>query len=180
MHRSWTVSRLAFRSQIRQSSSSTRPRLFQFSFRIRHPLSSNLPRWTVLFVGGASLGILPILHNDQNQPNSGDIFSESAFDEQFLDSHEEGRSSWTTIKLTLSRYFLEPVLTIARFVHLCWLFCPVLLTAPLLLVGTDQTNGSSHWLHGWWYNFLTRQMQKAGPTFVKVRTHPSAVAMSQK
>ncbi|KAF9814194.1 hypothetical protein IEO21_05263 [Rhodonia placenta] len=69
----------------------------------------------------------------------------------------------------LNDYVWEPVLTTRRFIYLVWLFFPVLFTAPMLLVGRpeDRLHGDK-WGAVWWYGYLTSQMQKAGPTFIKV------------
>lgn len=90
-------------------------------------------------------------------------------------------------------YIFEPFLTARRFIYLCTLFIPVLVTVPMLLVGelgsgdTSQrrlSNGKARrgrrrrsrfnggegerWGAVWWYGFLVRRMEKAGPTFIKV------------
>lgn len=63
----------------------------------------------------------------------------------------------------------EPLLTARRFIFLCILFVPVFLTAPMLLVGSpDSRLLGDRWGAVWWYEFMTQQMQRAGPTFIKV------------
>ncbi|GJE85832.1 ADCK2-like domain-containing protein [Phanerochaete sordida] len=63
----------------------------------------------------------------------------------------------------------EPVLTARRLAYLLILFVPVLLTSPMLLVGNPERElGGDRWGAVWWYEFLTAQMQRAGPTFVKL------------
>ena len=65
-----------------------------------------------------------------------------------------------------------PLMIAFRFVHLFAIFMPVILTAPLLLVGTaNQKHDGERWGAIWWYRLLTRQMERAGPTFVKVCLH---------
>jgi aarF domain-containing kinase len=65
----------------------------------------------------------------------------------------------------------EPLLTTRRFIHLVYLFLPVLLSAPMLLIGNpERALGGDRWGAVWWYGFLTAQMQRAGPTFIKVRS----------
>lgn len=64
----------------------------------------------------------------------------------------------------------EPILTARRFVHLLLYFIPVLLTSPMLLVGQPEVRlRGDRWGAVWWYDLLTAQMQRAGPTFVKVQ-----------
>ncbi|OCH86059.1 ABC1-domain-containing protein [Obba rivulosa] len=63
----------------------------------------------------------------------------------------------------------EPILTTRRIIHLLWLFVPVMLSAPMLLIGKpDAKLQGDRWGAVWWYGYLTNQMQRAGPTFVKL------------
>ncbi|KAH8099256.1 hypothetical protein BXZ70DRAFT_942890 [Cristinia sonorae] len=63
----------------------------------------------------------------------------------------------------------EPILTGRRFIFLLFLFIPVLLSSPMLLIGPPETKLlGDRWGAVWWYGFLTTQMQRAGPTFVKL------------
>ena len=81
---------------------------------------------------------------------------------------EDQRIIWRIVVL-VREYVLEPMHTARRFVYLCFLFVPVLLAAPMLLVGAPEERLSGdRWGAVWWYGFLTAQMQRAGPTFVKV------------
>lgn len=63
---------------------------------------------------------------------------------------------------------LEPLFTSGRFVHLCILFLPVIFSAPLLLLGPVDARSGERWGAVWWYGFLVKQMERAGPTFIKV------------
>lgn len=82
---------------------------------------------------------------------------------------ESDRSLLRRILTFLRERLVEPVLTAKRFVYLCCVFVPVLLAAPMLLIGQpDQDLGGDKWGAVWWYGFLTSQMQRAGPTFIKV------------
>lgn len=83
---------------------------------------------------------------------------------------EPNRSFLSQILSFLRDNVWEPILTARRLVHLLFLFIPVLLTSPMMLVGKPEKNlGGDRWGAVWWYEFLTAQMQRAGPTFVKVR-----------
>lgn len=85
-----------------------------------------------------------------------------------------------TITYLLQTYILEPISTFFRFLHLALLFGPVILTSPMLLVGTSNSSrgrppgqGGSpedveRWGAVWWHGFLVAQMERAGPTFIKV------------
>lgn len=70
-------------------------------------------------------------------------------------------------------YVVEPISTGLRFLHLCVYFLPLMLTSPMLLVGKpDPRLKGDRWGAVWWYDLLTAQMQRAGPTFIKVRLIP--------
>ncbi|TFK56667.1 ABC1-domain-containing protein [Heliocybe sulcata] len=63
----------------------------------------------------------------------------------------------------------EPILTARRFIHLLALFLPVLISAPMVLVGLPEAKyEGDRWGAVWWYGFLVEQMERAGPTFIKL------------
>ena len=76
----------------------------------------------------------------------------------------------------LQRTILEPILTFFRFLHLFALFAPVIITAPMILVGKPQrrrpgkpvAEEEEAWGAVWWYGFLVAQMERAGPSFIKL------------
>lgn len=82
----------------------------------------------------------------------------------------------------LQDYIIEPLGTTKRFIVLVLLFGPVILTMPMLLVGryreggrrrgrkVAKVDGGTRWGAKWWYGFLVKQMERAGPTFIKVCT----------
>lgn len=71
---------------------------------------------------------------------------------------------------------IEPLLTARRFVYLFFIFMPVLVTAPMLLIGLPEPRlGGERWGAVWWYGFLVSRMQRAGPTFIKVSLHHSLI-----
>jgi aarF domain-containing kinase len=77
----------------------------------------------------------------------------------------------------LQAYIWEPIFTFLRFFHLVILFGPVIITSPMLLVGRSdrrrkrgRPNGEEEeaWGAVWWYGFLVNQMERAGPSFIKL------------
>lgn len=76
----------------------------------------------------------------------------------------------------IRRYIIEPFFTFLRFIHLALLFGPVILTAPMLMVGSTPrkrgrgavADAEDNWGALWWYSFLVRQMERAGPSFIKL------------
>lgn len=77
----------------------------------------------------------------------------------------------------LQAYIWEPIFTFLRFFHLVVLFGPVIITSPMLLVGRSdrrrkrgRPSGEEEeaWGAVWWYGFLVNQMERAGPSFIKL------------
>ena len=67
-------------------------------------------------------------------------------------------------------YIIEPIFTGLRFLHLAFIFVPVLVTIPVIWLGKrqpDRDNERTGTL--WWYGFLVRSMERAGAAFIKVR-----------
>ncbi|KAI0639579.1 ABC1-domain-containing protein [Trametes polyzona] len=82
---------------------------------------------------------------------------------------ESDRSLLRRILAFVRERLIEPILTAKRFVYLCCVFVPVLLAAPMLIVGQPEEQlAGDRWGAVWWYGFLTSQMQRAGPTFIKL------------
>ena len=79
------------------------------------------------------------------------------------------RRPWRYFCLLVDLYFLEPIATGFRFLHLVVIFVPVILTTPMIWLGRrlkDHDNERSGTI--WWYGFLVRAMERAGPAFIKV------------
>ncbi|CAG8498112.1 7466_t:CDS:2 [Ambispora gerdemannii] len=73
------------------------------------------------------------------------------------------------VAFILSNYILEPFLTTCRFAYLVLLFLPLIVSAPALLIGRrvpESDNERTGTLL--WYDFLVKQMETAGPTFIKL------------
>ncbi len=79
------------------------------------------------------------------------------------------RRVWKEIYLFVDTWIVEPIATTFRFLHLVIIFVPVIGTMPLIWLGRRQKsrdNERSGTL--WWYSFLVRSMERAGPAFIKV------------
>jgi aarF domain-containing kinase len=73
------------------------------------------------------------------------------------------------IRLLVDSWIIEPIATGLRFAHLLVIFVPVILTIPLVFIGPRSTEWSGERAGTiWWYAFLVRSMERAGPTFIKV------------
>ncbi|KAL8732829.1 MAG: hypothetical protein Q9181_003796 [Wetmoreana brouardii] len=79
------------------------------------------------------------------------------------------RRLWQEVYLFLDLYVYEPIATGFRFLHLVIIFVPVIVTIPIVWLGRrvkDRDNERTGTL--WWYNFLVRSMERAGPAFIKL------------
>ncbi|KAK1251732.1 hypothetical protein MKX07_007211 [Trichoderma sp. CBMAI-0711] len=66
-------------------------------------------------------------------------------------------------------YIWEPICTGTRFLHLVVIFVPVILSVPAIWFGRrhpDKDDERSGTL--WWYGFLVKSMELAGPAFIKL------------
>ncbi|OJJ33136.1 hypothetical protein ASPWEDRAFT_609733 [Aspergillus wentii DTO 134E9] len=66
-------------------------------------------------------------------------------------------------------YVYDPITTGFRFVHLAIIFLPVIFTVPAVWFGRriENRNGERTGTL-WWYSFLVRSMERAGPAFIKL------------
>lgn len=76
---------------------------------------------------------------------------------------------WQWLCFFIDVYVFEPIATGFRFLHLVVIFVPVIITIPMIWFGSrlkDHDNERSGTI--WWYGFLVRSMERAGPAFIKV------------
>lgn len=76
---------------------------------------------------------------------------------------------WKKLIYILDQYFYEPLATTFRFFHLAIIFVPVLLTIPVMFIGPrskERDNERAGVV--WWYGFLVKSMERAGPAFIKL------------
>ena len=88
------------------------------------------------------------------------------------------RRAWRGVFLLVDQYIYEPIATGFRFLHLVLIFVPVILAVPVTWLGArqkDRDDERSGTL--WWYGFLVRSMERAGPAFIKVATSMSCYAL---
>lgn len=75
-----------------------------------------------------------------------------------------------SIYFFFEEYIIEPIATGFRFLHLVFIFVPVILAVPAIWLGprrADRDNERSGTI--WWYGFLVSSMERAGAAFIKVR-----------
>lgn len=89
-----------------------------------------------------------------------------------LDDNDRGVSRlYHNIILYLDLYLWEPLCTGFRFLHLAVIFVPVLVAVPIIWVGKRHKHRDNERMGAlWWYNFLVKAMEWAGPAFIKVST----------
>lgn len=76
-------------------------------------------------------------------------------------------------------YVWDPIATGFRFLHLAVIFLPVVVTVPVIWAG-KRIGGDSNAQSGtlWWYRFLVKAMERAGPAFIKVNQSSSSMSSS--
>ncbi|KAJ4423101.1 hypothetical protein N0V82_002230 [Gnomoniopsis sp. IMI 355080] len=73
------------------------------------------------------------------------------------------------IVLFLDVYLWEPLCTGFRFLHLAVIFVPVLFAVPIIWLGKRQKDRDDERTGAlFWYNFLVKGMEWAGPAFIKL------------
>ena len=79
------------------------------------------------------------------------------------------RRVWKAVYIFVDTFIVEPIATTFRFLHLVIIFVPVIGTMPLIWLGRRQkTRDNERSGTLWWYSFLVRSMERAGPAFIKV------------
>lgn len=76
---------------------------------------------------------------------------------------------WKGIVYVFDQYLFEPLATTFRFFHLVVIFVPVIVAIPIVFIGTrskDRDNERAGVV--WWYTFLVKSMERAGPAFIKL------------
>ncbi|EPQ60403.1 ABC1-domain-containing protein [Gloeophyllum trabeum ATCC 11539] len=153
------------------------PRLLSFFTRSPVPRFS-LTRallWSVPIAGGLTLYLLPQPRNFLHDLVASPAIIPCSVDarkplEPVINSPlEANRTFFGRIARIFRNTIWEPILTARRFIHLLALFLPVLLSVPMLLVGVPESKyDGDRWGAVWWYGFLVEQMERAGPTFIKL------------
>lgn len=79
------------------------------------------------------------------------------------------RRLFQSIRVFWYYYVYDPIATGFRFLHLAVIFVPVVITVPVIWIGR-KIDGKSNAQTGtlWWYRFLVKAMERAGPAFIKV------------
>ncbi|KAJ5143059.1 uncharacterized protein N7515_001846 [Penicillium bovifimosum] len=73
-----------------------------------------------------------------------------------------------TIWVYFYSYVYDPIATGFRFVHLAIIFVPVVVTVPAIWLGHKRGQDGTRSGTLWWYRFLVKAMERAGPAFIKL------------
>lgn len=134
-------------------------------------------------VGTSSRSLRAEAPPEQLAENDGVQFAKSVEETESEERRQHGNPvvRWLyVVGDAVQDYVIEPLGTAKRFLVLVFLFMPVLLTMPMLLIGRRReggrrrgrrlakAEGGTRWGSLWWYGFLVKQMERAGPTFIKV------------
>ena len=95
--------------------------------------------------------------------------SRKELSEQVPKAIQDSKKYRRGIYFFIDDYIVEPIATGLRFLHLVIIFVPVIVTIPVIWLGTkqsDRDNERSGTL--WWYGFLVRSMERSGAAFIKV------------
>lgn len=137
----------------------------------------NFPTWaryTLLAVTGGSIVYGLDASQRSRQQNVEDPSSSTTSSLEFMPEPSTRKSSSKAslpekILGFLRKKIFSPLRTGLRFLHLVFIFSPVMLACPMLFIGTPEgRHGGERWGAIWWYDLLTQSMQRAGPTFIKV------------
>lgn len=149
------------------------------------PRSPPRPAWLLTPLSLSRIRLDDSANNDPTMVEMAQDFYEHAKDLTLNEKAsllEEGEqlSLWDRFLTSIHRWIIEPLGTARRFLYLAILFLPVIVTAPILALELldDKTSPPSsrrrkrkyqeRTTTRWWYRFLVRQMERAGPTFIKV------------
>ena len=157
---------------------------FTWQYRAAHTKSRFSGRfiaspWYVL-----TAATIPLAQKKEEEDAGGDM--DITLEQSLLDTSEEERREQVYgvskdrslfyrccrhIKITFLRYVFEPIATAVRFVQLVFIFVPVIVTIPIIFIGSRDPE-RDHERTGtlWWYSFLVKQMERAGATFIKVES----------
>lgn len=127
--------------------------------------------------GAAALGTAAFVELSQEEKGTSDDTGELRMLEisrqeiqKGVDEESRGLSRVAQhIKYCLEFLIWEPLCTGVRFLHLVVIFVPVIFAVPAIWFGRRQPhrdNERSGTL--WWYDFLVRAMELAGPAFIKL------------
>ncbi|KAF2453372.1 hypothetical protein BDY21DRAFT_374935 [Lineolata rhizophorae] len=168
----------AIRNAPRTFVSSANPRTplrYGYIFRIPPPPKSGYKA----IIAGAAASLTPAVFVKLGE--SGVEDEDKTGEEQMLEASraelqgqrpkalENSKSFRINVYWVVETYFVEPICTGLRFLHLVIIFVPVLLAVPAIWCGTRLADkGGERSGTIWWYGLLVRSMERAGAAFIKL------------
>lgn len=128
---------------------------------------------TILFAGLSPGVFLQLAEEGNGHEKTGEAFMLEKSREEVRKSVHENLRGFSRLRQQLYVfwycYIYDPIATGVRFLNLVLIFAPVILTVPAVWFGkrVAARNGTRTGTL-WWYRFLVRAMQRAGPAFIKV------------
>lgn len=145
--------------------------------------SPRFPRRTILWsgatAGAAALSPLAFVEIGNDKVEHGEQTHEEAMleasrkelDNQVPKVLESSVKYRRGLYFFIEDYIIEPIATGIRFLHLVIIFVPVIVTIPVIWIGTRQPEKENERTGTvWWYGFLVSSMERAGAAFIKVRS----------
>ncbi|KAF2396166.1 ABC1-domain-containing protein [Trichodelitschia bisporula] len=143
---------------------------FTFPRTLRFPVSQRV------LLAGASLSPAAFVALSQAEHNDGKSGEEHMLEasrkeikEHVPHALEGSKKVRRGIYFFFDVYIYEPICTGLRFLHLLFIFVPVIATIPVIWIGRqlpDRNNERTGTL--WWYAFLVSSMERAGAAFIKL------------
>lgn len=173
----FNFTRKVFKHSLQRSSFLfTSRRLVYTHFRDHAPrkaLKWSTPRSPLLLALLTPAAFVDISEESRKNGESGEILmleaSRHEIDKELPDEVKGLKRAWMRCVLFLDIYIYEPIATGFRFLHLVVIFVPVIVTIPIIFIGSrrkdkdDERGGTL-----WWYAFLVHSMERAGPAFIKL------------
>ncbi|KAE8348061.1 hypothetical protein BDV28DRAFT_144426 [Aspergillus coremiiformis] len=138
--------------------------------RLKRPI--NMPR-TLLLASLPPAAFLELAEEGDRDGKTGEMQMLEVSRQEIQKSVTEDARGLLRFQLTVAAfcyyYIYDPIATGFRFAHLLIVFLPVILSAPVVWFGKriktrkDIRSGTL-----WWYIFLVKSMERAGPAFIKL------------
>ncbi|MCJ1386153.1 hypothetical protein MMC17_009279 [Xylographa soralifera] len=169
------------RSCLRQGSKHVRPSLFRSHRLPFSTFRSTQKKWAgrptiagpILLSALTPAAFIKLSEKDSDDGKTGEDHMLEASREELKKSIPDSvhglRRVWHEFLFVIDQYIYEPLATGFRFLHLVFIFVPVFITVPTIWLGRrhkDRDNERGGTL--WWYGFLVRSMERAGPAFIKL------------
>jgi aarF domain-containing kinase len=167
--------------------------VFRAAFRHQRPFSRSRSAFRILFnfkspppppgvrrlllagAGLSPLAFVSISEGDSEDGKTGEeqmlAASREELKHQVPKAIEGSKTFRRNIYFFVDSYIVEPICTGLRFLHLVFIFVPVMVSVPAIWFGA-RVQGRDNERSGtlWWYGFLVRSMERAGAAFIKVST----------